>query len=239
MVEGPPRGGPPFLALLGADPLPPRTNRLQPAVRRPPTSVGHGLIRDDSSLFRRDIATSPRLRAFAATAFCRRRPLIHARRIAVALVSCHVAAQEIPGSYARSDSKGLRAALAKIPGQPRPAAPPRPGAHARGPEGPLDQDRGDRVDDQEGPRSDPDALVPLRWLVRDAYLSKKWDDAIQYGQRILKLDPTDIDVATLVVKAMIRDRPRSRRRRNACSTGSGPATCRRPARRRASSPPSC
>ena len=35
-------------------------------------------------------------------------------------------------------------------------------------------------------------------------ITKNWDEAIQHGQRLLKLDPTDIDVATLVVKAMIR-----------------------------------
>jgi tetratricopeptide (TPR) repeat protein len=115
-----------------------------------------------------------------------------------------VAAQEIPGSYARPDSKGIRAALAKSPDniglQLRLAM-------ALTHEG--QKDVSIKIEEIESTikkvlASDPEALVPLRWIVKDAYYSRKYDEAIQHGQKILKLDPTDLDVATLVVKAMIR-----------------------------------
>jgi tetratricopeptide (TPR) repeat protein len=111
---------------------------------------------------------------------------------------------EIPGSYARNDSKGIRAAL-KL-------APENIGLQLRLAQSLTNEaakDTSIKLEEVgESLRAvlaaDPEALVPLRWLVRDAYYSKKWDDTITYGQRLLKLDPSDIDVATLVVKAMIK-----------------------------------
>jgi tetratricopeptide (TPR) repeat protein len=124
--------------------------------------------------------------------------------IASFALACTVAAQDIPGSYARNDSKGIRAALANNPDSL--------GLKLRLAQALTQEAQKDStipIEEIETTirkvlESDPEALVPLRWLVRDSFVSKKWADAIDFGQRTLKLDPTDIDVAMFVVKAMIR-----------------------------------
>jgi tetratricopeptide (TPR) repeat protein len=131
-----------------------------------------------------------------------RSPLILLVGFAIAVPA---AAQEIPGSYARSDSKGLKAALAKSPDSL--------GLQLRLAQALTAESQKDpsiKVSEiaktlKKVLDADPEALVPLRWLVRDAYYdTKNWAEVISYGDRVLKIDPTDIDTATLVVKAMIR-----------------------------------
>lgn len=113
-------------------------------------------------------------------------------------------AQDVPGSYARSDSKGIRAAAER--------APDNIGLQLRLAQALTNEAQKDtsiKLDEVgAGLRkilvADPDALVPLRWLVRDAYYAKRWDETINEGQRLLKLDPSDSEVATLIVKAMMK-----------------------------------
>jgi thioredoxin-like negative regulator of GroEL len=124
--------------------------------------------------------------------------------IAVWLACAAAEAQDIPGSYARADSKGLRVAVEK--------APDNAGLKLRlalSLTVEAQKDRKISVEEiaaiQKGVlEADAEALVPLRGLVREAYYGRKWDEAIGYGERLLKLDPGDVDAATLVVKAMIR-----------------------------------
>lgn len=132
-------------------------------------------------------------------------------RVTAAAFGCALvaAAQEIPRSTAATDVASLRAAVA--------AAPDNAGLKLRLAKAVLDaseklQRAADvkKADDEVAALFDavlkinPDAQIPLRSKIRDAYYRRRFEEVVEVGKRLLAVEPEDVDMATLYVKALIR-----------------------------------
>ncbi|HYC77193.1 MAG TPA: hypothetical protein VEI02_06145 [Planctomycetota bacterium] len=116
--------------------------------------------------------------------------------------------QEIDGGSAAVDVEGLRAAVAR---HPRNA-----GLKLRLAKATLDRGetsrRGDldRVDAEvaalfrETLELNPEAIIPLRAFTREAYYRRRFAEATDYARKACKVEPADVDVATLYVKSLAK-----------------------------------
>jgi tetratricopeptide (TPR) repeat protein len=52
--------------------------------------------------------------------------------------------------------------------------------------------------------TDPDAQIPLRLMALDSYVTNRLEDVVRYGERLLAIVPTDIQVSRRVLKALVR-----------------------------------
>ncbi len=118
--------------------------------------------------------------------------------------------QEMVGSYARGDAAGLQAAVQR--------SPENVGLQLRLAQALLIETQAEsrsakrmnaRLDDVQDLfkkilEKNPNSIIPLRALARDAYYSKRLDEAVTLGRRVLAIEPTEMVVATDVVKALLR-----------------------------------
>ncbi len=120
-----------------------------------------------------------------------------------------VIGQEIPGSTAKADVNSLQAAVR--------AHPDNVGLKLRLTQAILLASKEESHPDKKAAAiaevqalwkaclaSNPAAFIPLRALARDAYYARDMSAAIDFGRRALASDPTDSEMATVVVKALVR-----------------------------------
>ena len=118
-------------------------------------------------------------------------------------------AQDIPGSTAKSDVASLREAAIKNPENSGlklrlAKALLDATATAKRAEPARTADAEVEVLFGEIRKARPDAAVPLRAAVREAYYRRKFDEAAVAAKKLLAAEPEDIEIATLYVKSLIR-----------------------------------
>ena len=132
----------------------------------------------------------------------------------ICILGIPAVAQDIPGSTSKTDAASLRTASR--------AQPDNVGLRLRYTQALLRDSRGETHPDKTAAvaaeiqtewkacvAANPAAVIPLRAMARDAYYARDFDSAIAMGRQALLADPTDAEMATIVVKALVRTRKES------------------------------
>lgn len=134
------------------------------------------------------------------------------RRLALLVILTVVGilpAQQIVGTYRLNDLDGLRNAVRQDPQNAGLRLRLAQALLRRGRElnHPDDQEailREAQVQFESVLATDPKAQIPLRLMALDSYVTKRLEDVVRYGGRLLEIVPTDIQVSRRVLKALVR-----------------------------------